>query len=303
MPRLSSAAAQIQTVKPHNRRINFPKRTPWVPNIPKTGPVIPEHILALTTKASVASVKTEPVVVTEKITTEAMVTRDARGRKPRYVDIPVTNIRKVIASRLTESKQTVPHQYSSVKIDVAAANHLKGQLAQNGFKVSMNDMIIKAVSIAMTKVPELNAIWTGEASKQLDDVDLCIAVATDQGLFAPCLKKVNNFGLSGVNNYVKDIAARARQGKLKPDELAGGGFTISNLGMFGVTEFTAVINPPQAGILAVGGVEVSFGEDGPKSEMTVTLSADGRSVDMDDAFRFVQQVKIILESPQLMMLA
>ena len=97
-------------------------------------------------------------------------------------------------------------------------------LAKTGFKVSMNDMIIKAVSIAMKKVPELNAVWTGEEAKQLEQVDMCIAVATEQGLFAPCLKKIDQFGLNGINTYVKDIASRAREGKLKPDELSGGGF-------------------------------------------------------------------------------
>ena len=181
---------------------------------------------------------------------------DARGRKPRFTDIPVTNIRNVIAKRLSESKQTVPHQYSSAKINVGAANELRNviqdgltillqrssdnveslglcdisvslvrkMLAKTGFKVSMNDMIIKAVSIAMKKVPELNAVWTGEEAKQLEQVDMCIAVATEQGLFAPCLKKIDQFGLNGINSYVKDIASRAREGKLKPDELSGGGF-------------------------------------------------------------------------------
>ena len=172
------------------------------------------------------SVRTNPVIVTEKVVTKQVENaKDPRGRKPRYVDIPVTNIRKVIAKRLTESKQTVPHQYSSVKINVAAANQLRKSLAEAGFKVSMNDMVIKAVGLAMRKVPQLNAIWTGDDVKKLDDVDMCIAVATEQGLFAPCLKKIDTYGLSGINNYVKDIAGRAREGKLKPDELSGGGFT------------------------------------------------------------------------------
>ena len=107
--------------------------------------------------------------------------------------------------------------YSSVSLG-------RKMLAKTGFKVSMNDMVIKAVSIAMKKVPELNAVWTGEEAKQLEQVDMCIAVATEQGLFAPCLKKIDQFGLNGINSYVKDIASRAREGKLKPDELSGGGF-------------------------------------------------------------------------------
>lgn len=295
MPQLSRANHAIQQVKPHVIGIKFPRRTPWTPKIPTSGPVIPEHIQVLS-KTPSAERASKP------IPTFPTVQLDARGRKPRFVDIPVTNIRNVIAKRLSESKQTVPHQYSSVKINVGAANDLRKHLGKTGFKVSMNDMVIKAVSLAMKKVPELNAVWTGNESKQLEQVDICIAVATDQGLFAPCLKKIDQFGLSGINAYVKDIAGRARDGKLKPNELSGGGFSVSNLGMFGVTEFTAVINPPQAGILAVGGVESSFNADGPLTEMTVTLSADGRSVDLDAAFRFVSEVKLILESPKTMML-
>jgi len=299
MPKLSHINNAVQQVKPHVIGIKFPKRTPWTPQIPKSGPVIPESILALANAPK--SVPPPPAAAKAPVTAAAPVL-DARGRKPRFTDIPVTNIRNVIAKRLSESKQTVPHQYSSAKINVGAANELRKMLAKTGFKVSMNDMIIKAVSIAMKKVPELNAVWTGEEAKQLEQVDMCIAVATEQGLFAPCLKKIDQFGLNGINSYVKDIASRAREGKLKPDELSGGGFSVSNLGMFGITEFTAVINPPQAGILAVGGVETSFSPNGPLNEMTVTLSADGRSVDLDAAFRFVEEIKAILESPQTMML-
>jgi len=298
MPKLSHVNNAIQQVKPHVIGIKFPKRTPWTPIIPKSGPVIPESILSLA-NAPPAAAPTASNSAPKSIPAPVF---DVRGRKPRYTDIPVTNIRNVIAKRLSESKQTVPHQYSSAKINVGAANELRKMLGKTGFKVSMNDMIIKAVSIAMKKVPELNAVWTGDEARQLEQVDMCIAVATEQGLFAPCLKKIDQFGLSGINTYVKDIASRAREGKLKPDELSGGGFSVSNLGMFGITEFTAVINPPQAGILAVGGVETSFTQNGPLNEMTVTLSADGRSVDLDAAFRFVEEVKAILESPQTMML-
>jgi len=300
MTRLSNVCGAIQQVKPHKIGIKFPKRQPWTPLIPKAGPKIPEDILSL----SVAEASAAPISLPVKERTPVVPSNVplSRSGKPKYVDIPVTGIRNVIAGRLSQSKQTIPHQYTSVRVNVENAVKLRKMLKERGTNVSMNDLVIKATAVALKKVPQLNAIWDGSESKQLEGVDMCMAVATHQGLFAPCLKGVDKLGLAGLNTAIKDIAGRAREGKLKPDEISGGGFTVSNLGMFGITEFTAVINPPQAGILAVGGMEESYSENGKLTQMTLTLSADGRSVGIDEAFKFVENVKEILENPRIMLM-
>lgn len=301
MTRLSEVRSAIQKVKPHVIGIKFPKRQPWTPKIPATGPVIPDDILNL----SVAAKSVEPPVKAPSAVKPKSPVSDApllRNGKPKYVDVPVTTIRSVIAKRLSESKETIPHQYTSIKVNVKNAIGLRKTLKKQGINVSMNDLVLKATAVALTKVPQLNSVWNGQESQKLDKVDMCMAVATDQGLFAPCLKNVDKLGLGKLNEAVKDIAGRARSGKLKPDELSGGGFTVSNLGMFGITEFTAVINPPQAGILAVGGVEESMAENGNMAEMTLTLSADGRAVGVDEAFQFVEKIKEILENPRIMLM-
>lgn len=295
--RLSEAKSVIQKVKPHKIGIRFPKRAAWTPTIPASGPKIPDEILrlAIVKTPSASKAAPAPTAVPEGVPR-------MRDGRPKYEDIPVTNIRNVIAKRLTESKQTIPHQYTSIKVSVDNAMGLRVALKESGVNVSMNDIVLKAVSIALKQVPELNAVWSDGDVQRLEDVDMCIAVATDSGLFAPKLSKVDKLGLSGLNQHVKDIAGRARAGKLTPNELSGGGFSVSNLGMFGITEFTAVINPPQAGILAVGGIEKELTLDGYINTMTLTLSSDGRSVDVNDAFVFCEKLKAILENPRIMLM-
>lgn len=226
-----------------------------------------------------------------------------RDGRPKFTDIPVTQIRNVIAKRLSESKQTVPHQYTSVKVNLDNATGMRVTLKERGHNVSMNDIVLKATAMALKSVPELNSRWNGNDAEPQEKVDICVAVATDQGLFAPCIQNVNQIGLTTLNDAVKDVAVRARSGKLKLEELTGGGFTVSNLGMFGVSEFTAVINTPQAGILAVGGIEKNFTEDGvTTNNMTMTLSSDGRAIHGDSAFRFVEKLKEYMENPRIMLL-
>jgi len=298
MTRLSVARGAIQKVRPHVIGIKFPKRTPWTPTIPKSGPKIPDDILNLSTAAKASQ---PPAPKRPKVAQTTAPPVDRSGR-PKFEDIPVTGIRNVIAKRLLESKNTIPHQYTSVKVNVANAVDLRKQLKAQGTNISMNDLVLKATAVALQKVPQLNAVWKGDESRLLEGVDMCMAVATDQGLFAPCLRGVDKLGLGSLNAAVKDIATRARAGKLKLDELSGGGFTVSNLGMFGVSEFTAVINPPQAGILAVGGLEESFMGKEKITQMTLTLSADGRAVGADEAFKFVQNLKDVLENPRIMLM-
>lgn len=162
-----------------------------------------------------------------------------------YEDIPLSNIRKVIADRLSYSKQTIPHYYVTVSVNVD--NLLKLRTRLNGMtktKISVNDMVIKAASLASVKVPETNSSWLGESIRRFKSVNMCVAIQTDFGLMAPTLFNTHLKGLEEIAAEVKDIASRARENKLRPEELQGGTFTISNLGMFGVHNFSAIVNPP-----------------------------------------------------------
>lgn len=172
-----------------------------------------------------------------------------------FTDIPNSNMRKVIAKRLTESKTTVPHAYSIIECDLESVMKLR-KLYKTKYdtNISVNDVIIKACSLALKDVPEANSKWDPVAKKIVfnKDVDISVAVATPTGLITPIITNANTRGIVDINNTVKDLANRAKVGKLKPEEYQGGSFSISNLGMFGVSHFSAVINPPQACILAVG---------------------------------------------------
>ena len=171
-----------------------------------------------------------------------------------FVDLENSNIRKVIADRLTYSKQNIPHYYVTVQVSVDNLMKLRAKLNRvSSTKLAVNDFVSKATSLAAVKVPETNSSWQQEYVRQFKNVNMSFAVQTDFGLMAPCVKNTTLIGLEDISTQVKDIAGRARENKLKPDELSGGTFTVSNLGMYGVNNFSAIINPPQACILAVGG--------------------------------------------------
>ncbi len=227
--------------------------------------------------------------------------------------VPNTNMRKVIARRLTESKQTVPHFYVSADIEIDALMKLRAEL--NGrspkdgpaaFKLSVNDLVIKATAVALRRIPAANASWTDEGIALYHDVDVSVAVATDGGLITPIIRRADQKGLAAISNEMKDLAARARAGKLKPEEFQGGGFSISNLGMYGVKSFSAIINPPQGGILAVGAGEprpvVRDGAIVPATVMTCTLSVDHRVVDGAVAAEWLAAFKAIVQDPLSLML-
>jgi pyruvate dehydrogenase E2 component (dihydrolipoamide acetyltransferase) len=220
-----------------------------------------------------------------------------------YEDIPLSNIRKVIADRLSYSKQTVPHYYVTVSVNVD--NLLKLRTRLNGMtktKISVNDMVIKAASLASIKVPETNSSWLGESIRRFKSVNMCVAIQTDFGLMAPTLFNTPLKGLEEIAAEVKDIASRARENKLRPEELQGGTFTISNLGMFGVHNFSAIVNPPQACILAVSAAEkvVIPSDNGFKvsNMMNVTLSSDHRVVDGAVAAQWGQEFRKYIENPE-----
>ena len=230
-----------------------------------------------------------------------------------HTAVPNSTMRKVIARRLSESKATIPHFYVAMDIELDALLKLRGELnAQSpkdgagAFKLSVNDLIIKACAVALRRHPGVNASWSDEAILQFNDVDISVAVAIPDGLITPIVKGADRKGLSTISNEMKDLAARAKSGKLKPDEFQGGGFSISNMGMFGVTHFAAIINPPQAGILAVGAGEqravVKNGALAIATVMTCQLSVDHRVIDGSLAAEFMQTLKGLIENPLSLML-
>jgi len=224
-----------------------------------------------------------------------------------YTAVPNSSIRKIIASRLQESKQTVPHFYLTADcridklLDMRKALNAASPEGEGAYKISVNDFIVKAVAKALVEVPEANAQWTTEAVLLMNNVDISVAVATPSGLITPIVRNADRLGLLGVSTSVKDLAGRARDGKLMPEEYTGGGFTISNLGMYGVKDFAAIINPPQSCILAVGAGEprpiVVDGELAVGTVMCCTLSVDHRSVDGAVGALFLAAFKRIIEEP------
>ncbi|KAJ8023450.1 Pyruvate dehydrogenase protein X component, mitochondrial [Holothuria leucospilota] len=215
-----------------------------------------------------------------------------------FTDIPLTGMRKVIAKRLTESKSTTPHAYASIDCCLDEVAKLRKQLKEDNMKVSVNDFIIKAVAMTLKQMPEVNASWKNDRVEQLKEVDISVAVATDNGLITPIVRDASHLGLTQISETVRELAGRARIGKLRPDEYQGGSFSISNLGMFGISEFTAVINPPQSCIMAVGGSQMTLNKQGkPSSFMTVQISSDARVIDDALASRFLSAFKKNMESP------
>jgi pyruvate dehydrogenase E2 component (dihydrolipoamide acetyltransferase) len=206
------------------------------------------------------------------------------GSAAAFTDVPHTGMRRAIARRLTESKSTVPHFYLVADCRVDALLSLRSQVnSASTRKISVNDFVVKAVAGALVEIPGANAIWTPDASRRFSSVDIAIAVSTDGGLLTPVLRGVERLGLQAISESIAELAGRAREGRLRQPELEGGSFAISNLGMYGVDEFSAILNPPQSGILAVGAAKqraiVVEGELVVGTVMTVTLSADHRVVD------------------------
>jgi pyruvate dehydrogenase E2 component (dihydrolipoamide acetyltransferase) len=227
---------------------------------------------------------------------------DAYGMK--YTAIPNNNIRKIVAQRLQESKQTVPHFYLTIECridDLLSARKQINEMSNGQYKVSVNDFVVKAAALALKAYPPANTAWTDEAILQFEDADISIAVATPNGLMTPIVKAAQNKSIKDISVEIKDLAMRAREGKLKPQEFQGGTFTVSNLGMFGIREFGAIINPPQSCILAVGaGVEqpvVNNGKVEVGTIMNCTLSVDHRSVDGAVGAEYLQIFKKYIENP------
>ena len=227
--------------------------------------------------------------------------------------VPHSTMRKVIARRLSESKSTIPHFYVAMDIEIDALLALGTDLTARGpkdvpggFRITVNDLIIKAVAVALRRHPKVNASWTDEAMVMYDDVDISVAVAIADGLITPIIRRADQKGLATISAEMRDLATRAKAGKLKPEEFQGGGFSISNMGMFGVSGFSAIINPPQAAILAVASGQkrpvVKGGELAIATVMTCTLSADHRVIDGALGAAFMAELKRIIEDPLSLML-
>ena len=226
-----------------------------------------------------------------------------------HTEVANTNVRKVIARRLLEAKQTVPHFYMTVDFVIDNLLSLRKNLnGQDGadYNLSINDFVIKACAVAMRKVPMVNASWTDDAIRMYENVDVSIAVATEGGLITPIIRNADQKGLLAISTEMKDLASSARDNKLKPEEFQGGGFSISNLGMYGIKEFSAIINPPQSAILAVGAGEqrpiVRNGALAVGTVMSCTLSCDHRVVDGAVGAEFLQALKPLIEDPLSLLL-
>jgi len=233
------------------------------------------------------------------------------GRNPvEFISIPNNNMRKVVARRLTESKQTVPHFYLSVDLNIDALLGARAAINAKGkdkYKISVNDLVIKATAMALKDIPAANASWSDAAILQYNNIDVSVAVAIDGGLITPIIRNADQKSIVQISTEMKELAKRAKENALKPEEFQGGGFSISNLGMYGVKNFSAIVNPPQGCILAVGaGEQRAVVKDGAlaiANVMSCTLSVDHRVVDGAVGAEFLQAFKSYIEEPVLMFVA
>ncbi|WP_210447970.1 dihydrolipoamide acetyltransferase family protein [Vibrio crassostreae] len=224
--------------------------------------------------------------------------------------IPHSNMRKVIAKRLTESKTTIPHFYLSIECNVDKLNELRNELnsecIDSSYKLTINDFIIKSVAMAISKHPQFNAHWNERGIIPNSSIDISVAVSSDEGLMTPIVKSADKKGLVNISNTMKDLVNKTKNGKLKPNEYQGGSFTISNLGMYDIDSFSAIINPPQSAILAVSSAKevpiVERGEIKIATIMNCTLSVDHRILDGSVAALFLQTFKRFIENPKQVLL-
>ncbi|MCW8916019.1 MAG: pyruvate dehydrogenase complex dihydrolipoamide acetyltransferase [Magnetovibrio sp.] len=228
---------------------------------------------------------------------------------PEFEAVPNSSMRKIIASRLTDSARDIPHFNLTVDVEIdkllAMRKELNGHEGAD-YKISVNDFIVKATALALTRVPECNVAYTDDAILQFKQVDMSIAVAVEGGLITPIVKDAASKGLATLSNEIKELAGKARDGKLAPEEFQGGTFTISNLGMFGVKGFNSIINPPQGGILSVGAGEqrpvVKDGALAIATVVTLTVAVDHRCIDGTTGAALIKELKAIIENPISMML-
>lgn len=257
-----------------------------------------------------------PAAPAPKAAAQGLTTDQVRGfyQKGTFEEVPLDGMRKTIAKRLTEAMQVAPHFYLTVDCELDALMALREQLNKSAgttkdgkplFKLSVNDFVIKAMGLALMRVPAANAVWAEDRILRFDNAEVGVAVAIDGGLFTPVIRKADQKTLSTISNEMKDFAGRARAKKLKPEEYQGGVTSVSNLGMFGIKHFTAVINPPQSSILAVGAGEkrvvVKDGAPAVVQVMTATLSCDHRVLDGALGAELISAFKSLIEHPMGML--
>ncbi|HKP97737.1 MAG TPA: pyruvate dehydrogenase complex dihydrolipoamide acetyltransferase [Fibrobacteria bacterium] len=222
-------------------------------------------------------------------------------------DVALNMMRKTIGKRLLESTQGTPTFYVTMKVEMAAVNSLRAQLNRSpGYKISVNDIVTKATAFALREFPTVNSSFHGDFIRQNANIDICVAVSIEGGLITPIVRDADQKGLGLISTEIKQLVSKAKAGKLAPDEYQGGTFTISNLGMYGVDEFTAIINPPQSAILAVGGIQQEvYLQDGTAKQrdvMKLTMTSDHRVIDGALAAQFLSGLKSLLENPMWLML-
>jgi pyruvate dehydrogenase E2 component (dihydrolipoamide acetyltransferase) len=274
------------------------------------GRIVERDVRAAAEGAGAAVPEIEPAEVADDAQTQAIAVRHARQLVPEaegdYTDVPASNMRKRIAARLTEAKRDVPHFYLMRKLDAAPLLGFRARLNEllgDRGKVSVNDLIIKAVALALRRVPECNASWGGASIRYHHRVHVGVAVAIEDGLVTPVIRDADQKGIGAIAAEVKDLAERAKQRALKGHEISGSTFTVSNLGMYAIERFTAILNPPEAGILAVGTTvdEPVVGKDGQivaGKRMTVTMSCDHRVIDGALGARWLQAFGELFEQPE-----
>ena len=236
--------------------------------------------------------------------------RVARVEGPEFEDLKVSQMRKTIARRLAESIGPVPHFFLTVDVDMErgleARARINALLEERGEKISLNDLVIRAVGAALRQHPAVNAAWRGDRIRRYARVHIGVAVAVDDGLITPVIRDAHVKGVAQIAREIRELACRAREKKLKPEEYTGGTFSVSNLGMYGIHEFTAVINPPEAGIIAVGQVEevpvAINGQVVVRPRLKLTMSCDHRVVDGATGARFLQTLRAMLEEPAAILL-
>lgn len=268
-----------------------------------TGPggrIVRRDVAEALSEAQPAPAATVPTVTAPIVTVQAAQQQPTTGGG--YTDTPHTGMRRAIARRLTESKSQVPHFYVTADCRVDELLALRTRVnGTSSIKISVNDFIVKAAAAAFIDVPEANVTWTETALRHYDHVDISVAVATDGGLMTPVIRGVEGLSLSAVSSRIADLASQARAGRLRQADLEGGSFSVTNLGMFGTTEFAAILNPPQSGILAVGAAKqqavVLDGELAVATIMRCTLSADHRAVDGTLAARWLSAFQVRIENP------
>lgn len=250
------------------------------------------------------TIHVESIEVAKASKTKRTASSTTASTPSEFTDIDTGNMRKVIAARLTESKQNVPHEYITQSIRVDKVVSLRKKLIDSGTKVSVNDFIILASALSLKAVPEANVTWNSKTASIdiLDNIDVSVAVAIEGGLITPIIKDTPSKGLTQISNEMKELAKKAKEKTLLPHEFQGGTFSISNLGMFGINNFIAVINPPQSMILAIGGIlEKTVVDENRQlknvSEMNVSLSYDSRAIDPLIASQWLSKFKTLLENP------